>query len=172
MHVCVCVIVWHKGSLTASNSLSSGSCCRVGAWWPIPPAPYFSFNDAQINSSTLFQNSFSPLIPRPLGILTSTSPFHPDARPSTTHSHLPLLGLLSSSPSFSLSSDMVLFKHVYLDSLSHFFLTLGNGNFFTCNHEFRRYLLPPLHPPSTFSYHSPFLACLTSTSTYTHWPLY
>lgn len=63
MHVYVCVIVWHKGSLTASNSLSSGSCCRAGAWWPIPPAPYFSFNDAQINSSTLFQNSFSPTHP-------------------------------------------------------------------------------------------------------------
>lgn len=115
-HVYVCVIVWHKGSLTASNSLSSGSCCRVGAWWPIPPAPYFSFNDAQINSSTLFQNSFSSFIPRPLSILPSTPPFHPDTRPSTTHPHLPLLGLLQ-------QSVMVPFKHVYLDSpifLTHF----------------------------------------------------
>lgn len=73
--MCMCVIVWNKGSLTASNSLSSGSCCGVGAWWPIPPAPYFSFNDAQINSSTLFQNSSSQLILCPLGILTSTPPF-------------------------------------------------------------------------------------------------
>lgn len=73
--VCACVIVWHKGSLTASNSLSSGSCCRVGAWWPIPSAPYFSFNDAQINSSTLFQNSFSALLPPPLCILTFNPPF-------------------------------------------------------------------------------------------------
>lgn len=58
--MCMCVIVWHKSSLTASNSLSCGSCWGAGAWWPIPPAPYFSFNDAQINSSTLFQNSSSP----------------------------------------------------------------------------------------------------------------
>lgn len=97
--MCMYVIVWHKGSLTASNSLSSGSCCGAGAWWPIPPAPYFSFNDAQINSSTLFQNSSSQLILRPLDILTSTPPFHSDTKLSIV-THSPPLHLLYSSPTF------------------------------------------------------------------------
>lgn len=97
--MCMYVIVWHKGSLTASNSLSSGSCCGAGAWWPIPPAPYFSFNDAQINSSTLFQNSSSQLILRPLDILTSTPPFHPDTKLSIV-THLLPLHLFYSSPTF------------------------------------------------------------------------
>lgn len=148
MHVYVCVIVWHKGSLTASNSLSSGSCCRAEAWWPIPPAPYFSFNDAQINSSTLFQNSFSPLIPRPLSILTFTPPFHPDTRPSTSHNFLSLASIYS--PAVRLSFHVLyqhgsLLKHsAYLDSLSYFFSEKGmrgNGNFITCDLKLTSYTL-------------------------------
>lgn len=89
--MCMCAIVWHKSSLTASNSLSCGSCCGAEAWWPIPPAPYFSFNDAQINSSTLFQNSSSP---RPS---SSRHPHLCSCLPCTqviNWAHLPLLHFL------------------------------------------------------------------------------
>lgn len=132
--MCMYVIVWHKGSLTASNSLSSGSCCRAGAWWPIPPAPYFSFNDVQINSSTLFQNSSSQLILRPLDILTSTPPFHSDTRLSI-FTHLPPLHLLYSSLTFHDFPCPSLF--FLIDFLSH----------------------PLFYPPTSLSFHC-FSLCI------------
>lgn len=159
--MCTFVIKWQKGSLTASNSLSSGSCCRAEAWWPIPPAPYFSFNDAQINSSTLFQNSSSLLIPRPLCILTSTSPCYLDTRLSVTHN----LYSFASTPFTFLQSDfpcianIALFKlSAYLDNQSPsppptMCLLLSGSAQFTGLH---RLLTLQLHTTNSLLYYHPF----------------